>query len=73
MVQVCPICKRPLSADQVSGPYRPFCSQRCKTIDLGDWLDGAYRISAPVAEEDLDEGGPQGALLESSRDQEKSN
>jgi len=25
-------------------PYRPFCSERCKLIDLGQWATGAYRI-----------------------------
>jgi hypothetical protein len=33
----------------------PFCSERCKLIDLGRWLDGKYRI--PVVEDDLDESG----------------
>jgi endogenous inhibitor of DNA gyrase (YacG/DUF329 family) len=41
--------------------HRPFCSQRCRTIDLGSWLTGAYRISRPVEEEDLDEGVSAGA------------
>jgi endogenous inhibitor of DNA gyrase (YacG/DUF329 family) len=47
-----------------AGPYRPFCSERCRSIDLGSWLDGAYRISSPLSEEDLDgadaaeNGGP---------------
>lgn len=36
-------------------PYRPFCSQRCRIADLGSWLDGAYRISRPISEEDLDQ------------------
>jgi endogenous inhibitor of DNA gyrase (YacG/DUF329 family) len=36
--------------------FRPFCSERCRSADLGKWLDGAYRISAPLAEEDLDQG-----------------
>ena len=27
-------------------PYLPFCSARCKQIDLGRWLGGAYRIPA---------------------------
>ncbi len=31
-------------------PYRPFCSERCKLIDLGQWATGAYRI--PQAERD---------------------
>jgi uncharacterized protein len=35
----CPICGKPISADN-----RPFCSPRCKTIDLGRWLDGDYRL-----------------------------
>ena len=36
--------------------FRPFCSERCRLADLGKWLDGGYRISAPVSEEDLDQG-----------------
>ena len=35
---------------------RPFCSERCRLADLGKWLDGGYRISAPISEEDLDQG-----------------
>jgi endogenous inhibitor of DNA gyrase (YacG/DUF329 family) len=30
-------------------PYRPFCSERCKLIDLGAWASDAYRV--PVQEE----------------------
>jgi uncharacterized protein len=52
----CPICKRPLPADAAQIPHRPFCSQRCRTIDLGSWLSGAYRVSRDIEEEDLDEG-----------------
>jgi endogenous inhibitor of DNA gyrase (YacG/DUF329 family) len=36
--------------------FRPFCSERCRAADLGKWLDGAHRISAPLSEEDLDQG-----------------
>jgi hypothetical protein len=25
-------------------PFRPFCSERCRTFDLGQWADGTYRI-----------------------------
>ena len=31
-------------------PYRPFCSERCKLIDLGAWASESYRV--PVAEAD---------------------
>jgi hypothetical protein len=54
----CPICHRPLGEGEAPAPYRPFCSQRCKTVDLGGWLTGAYRISRPLSEEELDEGVP---------------
>lgn len=33
-------------------PWRPFCSERCRTIDLGNWASEAYRV--PVAPESPD-------------------
>ena len=50
----CPSCGR---AVEVKPPdsFRPFCSERCRLADLGKWLDGAYRIGAPISEEDLDQ------------------
>lgn len=48
----CPTCQQPLSAR--SGRYRPFCSERCKMIDLGRWLDGDYAIAGePASDEEL--------------------
>jgi endogenous inhibitor of DNA gyrase (YacG/DUF329 family) len=52
----CPTCGRPLDLGAEPTPFRPFCSERCRTADLGAWLDGAYRIGSPVSEEDLDAG-----------------
>ena len=47
----CPICKRVLAdAPENHGP-RPFCSTRCKMIDLGNWLSEAYRIPVSAREE----------------------
>jgi endogenous inhibitor of DNA gyrase (YacG/DUF329 family) len=49
----CPICRtlvRPGDAEM------PFCSERCRTIDLGKWASGAYRISSPVLDPDILEG-----------------
>lgn len=41
----CPNCGRPV--DVVTDPQRPFCSARCRLIDLGGWLtDGARSIPA---------------------------
>jgi uncharacterized protein len=50
---LCPICKKAVPAD---GATRPFCSDRCRRIDLGNWLDGTYRIQA-----DDDDGAPEAA------------
>ena len=41
----CPICKKPVTS---TGPDFPFCSERCRTIDLGKWASGDYKISSPV-------------------------
>jgi endogenous inhibitor of DNA gyrase (YacG/DUF329 family) len=38
----CPICSRP-AAPRAEKKSFPFCSERCKLIDLGKWLDDAYR------------------------------
>jgi hypothetical protein len=38
----CPICGKSFDADQ--SPTRPFCSQRCRDIDLGRWLDEKYTV-----------------------------
>ncbi|MEO8627040.1 MAG: DNA gyrase inhibitor YacG [Betaproteobacteria bacterium] len=45
----CPHCGRatPWSADQL---FRPFCSERCKMIDLGQWASEGYRIPTAQAE-----------------------
>ncbi|MGO9864643.1 MAG: DNA gyrase inhibitor YacG [Terriglobales bacterium] len=57
----CPICKQPANA---SGADFPFCSERCRLIDLGKWASGGYVISSPVTdaeeairEDSLDEDG----------------
>lgn len=39
----CPHCGKPVVWD-MSNPYRPFCSERCKLIDLGQWAEEKYRI-----------------------------
>jgi endogenous inhibitor of DNA gyrase (YacG/DUF329 family) len=49
---VCPICKGKVEARGKNGAF-PFCSPRCKQVDLGNWLDEAYRV--PVTGQELDE------------------
>ncbi|HZT29755.1 MAG TPA: DNA gyrase inhibitor YacG [Bryobacteraceae bacterium] len=41
----CPICKKPVEAGVATFP---FCSERCRTIDLGNWAAEKYVISTPV-------------------------
>ena len=41
----CPICKKPAKAPDADFP---FCSERCRLIDLGKWASGGYVISSPV-------------------------
>jgi len=43
---ICPICGKPLSL--VDAPRGPFCSDRCRQVDLGRWLGERYRVSASV-------------------------
>jgi uncharacterized protein len=45
----CPICKK---AVQSTAPDFPFCSDRCRIIDLGKWATGGYVISSPVTDAD---------------------
>jgi uncharacterized protein len=48
----CPICKRETPYE--GNPYRPFCSERCRWLDLDNWLEGRYRIpdATGASEED---------------------
>jgi hypothetical protein len=43
----CPQCGKTVAWDPAN-PYRPFCSERCKMIDLGAWASESYRV--PVTE-----------------------
>lgn len=50
----CPICKQPAAPPPAAGQTSvfPFCSERCKLIDLGRWLEGRYQI--PVESDDAE-------------------
>jgi endogenous inhibitor of DNA gyrase (YacG/DUF329 family) len=51
----CPICGKPASVDS-----RPFCSERCRDVDLNRWLSGSYAIPATEDDEDNPGGLPNG-------------
>ena len=46
----CPTCKTSVALD---APDMPFCSDRCRLLDLGAWASGDYKISSPVLDPDL--------------------
>ena len=60
-VMKCPICKAPVDEATAGqkGSFFPFCSDRCKTIDLARWLDGAYQIPVRESGDEFD-GEPPG-------------
>lgn len=41
----CPTCGKPVPWTEASR-WRPFCSERCRLIDLGEWIDETRRIPA---------------------------
>jgi endogenous inhibitor of DNA gyrase (YacG/DUF329 family) len=51
----CPVCSTPVAWTDAS-PWRPFCSERCKTIDLGDWASDRHVI--PGSPADSTDQGP---------------
>ena len=48
----CPICKKEVAIDD---PNMPFCSDRCRTIDLGNWASEKYVIPGGSKEDIEDE------------------
>jgi len=48
----CPICGKP-----AAGRHKPFCSQRCATIDLARWITGSYRVPTDDVPEDAAQRG----------------
>ncbi len=45
----CPTCRKVVGRDD---PEFPFCSERCRLIDLGKWASGGYVISTPINQGD---------------------
>jgi len=52
----CPTCKIKVTWNEES-PYRPFCSMRCKQIDLGEWASESFSIPGNPAIQGLEELG----------------
>ena len=52
----CPICRKPVDPPDTTVPkhlrFFPFCSNRCRLIDLGAWLDADYRIPSRLEDQE---------------------
>ena len=55
----CPICGREMRGELAELPYLPFCSRRCRQIDLGRWLGEEYRIPSGEPEDDQPDSDPE--------------
>lgn len=53
MEQLCAICKKQIPTETGRRPG-PFCSERCRDIDLGRWASGTYRFAVEEEQSDLD-------------------
>lgn len=49
----CPTCRKPVEW-KPENSFRPFCSERCKQIDMGAWANEEYRVPQAPSEEDED-------------------
>ena len=59
MKVTCPVCSKSLQIEKMQDlPSFPFCSDRCRLVDLGRWIDGAYAIPGSEAEGKSAGGGP---------------
>lgn len=48
----CPHCGKEVEHDSSElGPYFPFCSERCKMVDLGKWMSEEHKIQSPASEQ----------------------
>jgi len=56
----CPQCGKSIVWDN-SNPFRPFCSERCKLIDLGQWATESYRIPDTGKDPEKQESDPSGS------------
>lgn len=56
--RTCPVCEKAVSSADAT--HAPFCSARCKNVDLNRWLTGGYAIAGNQADDDsegIDENG----------------
>ncbi|HOI17733.1 MAG TPA: DNA gyrase inhibitor YacG [Geobacteraceae bacterium] len=50
MVVACPVCRK--KTEWEGNPFRPFCSERCRMVDLGAWAGEEYRIPGDTVDDE---------------------
>jgi len=53
LITPCPTCKKEIPY-RTDNPFRPFCSERCKLVDLGTWFEEGFSIPGEHAAENID-------------------
>jgi endogenous inhibitor of DNA gyrase (YacG/DUF329 family) len=72
MKHKCPICKA--ETDSAIHTDFPFCSERCRERDLGNWASEKYEVSEPIfTEEEVLDGEPNTIVLDLDKDSDQSN
>lgn len=66
----CPICKK--ETDSEKDADFPFCSERCRLLDLGAWASEKYVVSDPIFDEEEIPEADRGALREGNRKTDES-
>lgn len=51
----CPTCRGETPWEE--NPWRPFCSERCRLVDLGNWVTERYRVPGEAARSEEGDGG----------------
>jgi uncharacterized protein len=69
MTYNCPICKKPTDSDKDA--EFPFCSERCRLLDLGAWSSEKYVVSDPIFNEEKIPETDRRALHERKRDNDE--
>jgi len=52
---ICPICKAETTWEE--NPDRPFCSERCRLMDLGKWVSEEYKVEGEMLEDEVPDSG----------------
>ncbi len=67
-IYICPICRKKVSSNRKINQFYPFCSQQCRLVDLGNWLDGRYAVDGKTGKLiELDSNISEGHTVESDK------